>query len=84
MWNLHSNISWNVSFYVIDLLFCFFAGLTYSLGRREYGRLGLGENCTDAAKPTVIPALNDKKCVDVACGSSVSFAVTDSGKQTSF
>ncbi|XP_075211918.1 regulator of chromosome condensation-like [Lycorma delicatula] len=55
-------------------------GMTYALGRREYGRLGLGENCTDASKPTQIPALKNKKCVDIACGSSVSFAVTSDGE----
>ncbi|GLH11838.1 Regulator of chromosome condensation [Gryllus bimaculatus] len=54
--------------------------LLYSLGRKEYGRLGLGELCPDAEAPVLIPALKDKKCVDIACGTSVSFAVTDKGE----
>jgi hypothetical protein len=52
----------------------------YALGRKEYGRLGLGEDCDDAKKLIPIPALRDKKCVDISCGSSASFAVTDKGK----
>lgn len=53
--------------------------MVYALGRKEYGRLGLGENCSDAIKPTVIPILKDIKCVNIACGSTVSFAVTEDG-----
>ncbi|KAK7788454.1 hypothetical protein R5R35_012250 [Gryllus longicercus] len=59
-------------------------GLLYSLGRKEYGRLGLGELCPDAEAPVLIPALKDKKCVDIACGTSVSFAVTDKGEAFSW
>ncbi|XP_069698532.1 regulator of chromosome condensation isoform X2 [Periplaneta americana] len=55
-------------------------GATHALGRKEYGRLGLGEDCDDAKAPTPIPALRDKKCMDISCGSIVSFAVTDSGE----
>ena len=55
-------------------------GAIYALGRKEYGRLGLGENCKDAKKPTLITALANKKCVDVSCASSVSFAVTEEGE----
>jgi alpha-tubulin suppressor-like RCC1 family protein len=55
-------------------------GVVYALGRKEYGRLGLGKDCDDAKKPIPIPALRDKKCVDISCGSAVSFAVTDKGK----
>lgn len=54
-------------------------GKVYALGRKEYGRLGLGENSEDAKEPTLITAFNDTKCSDVACGSAVSFAVTESG-----
>lgn len=54
-------------------------GKVYALGRKEYGRLGLGENSEDAKEPTLIPALSDFKCIDVACGSTVSFAVTEFG-----
>lgn len=60
-------------------------GKVYSIGRAEYGRLGLGEANTedgkaDAKVPTVVKALADKKCVDVSCGTAVSFAVTDQGE----
>lgn len=54
-------------------------GLTYVLGRKEYGRLGLGKNCDDANEPTIILALQDKKVINISCGSCVSFAVTDEG-----
>lgn len=60
---------------------CFYvAGIIYALGRKEYGRLGLGEDCDDAKELIPIPALKDKKCVDISCGDSVSFAVTDRGE----
>jgi alpha-tubulin suppressor-like RCC1 family protein len=57
------------------------AGVTYALGRKEYGRLGLGEDCDDAKELIPISALRDKKCVDISCGSAVSFAVTDKGER---
>lgn len=57
------------------------AGLVYSLGRKEYGRLGLGsENLDEKSEPTLVASLQDKKCVNVNCGSVVSFAVDDEGK----
>lgn len=49
------------------------------MGRKEYGRLGLGPNCSDAKELTSVPALSSIKCVDVAAGSAQSFAVTESG-----
>ena len=57
----------------------------YSIGRAEYGRLGLGQSDqsgehTDAKVPTPVPGLQDKKCVDVSCGTCVSFAVTAEGQ----
>ncbi|XP_046663779.1 regulator of chromosome condensation-like isoform X2 [Homalodisca vitripennis] len=55
-------------------------GVVYSMGRKEYGMLGLGEKCTDMDRPTPIPALQGKKCIDISCGSSVSFAVTEDGE----
>ena len=54
-------------------------GIIYALGRKEYGRLGLGEDCDDTEKPTALTTLADKKCIDISCGSDVSFAVTDKG-----
>lgn len=52
-------------------------GAVYSLGRQEYGRLGLGEGGTDATVPTLLPQVQD--CVEVACGTAVSYAVTADG-----
>lgn len=49
------------------------------MGRKEYGRLGLGTNCTDAKELTLVPALSSAKCIDVGAGSAQSFAVTESG-----
>ena len=57
------------------------SGKVYSLGRKEYGRLGMGANATDLAVPTPIPALESQKCVEVAAGESVSLAVTESGEK---
>ncbi|KAK2168914.1 hypothetical protein LSH36_13g10022 [Paralvinella palmiformis] len=55
-------------------------GCVYSLGRKEYGRLGLGkENLEEKSAPTLVPRLKDEKCVHVDCATAVSFAVTDKG-----
>lgn len=54
-------------------------GKTYAIGRKEYGRLGLGENCEDAAALTEISALKDKNVINISCGSASSFAVTKEG-----
>ena len=51
----------------------------YSLGRKEYGRLGLGDNVEEKKVPTPIPTLEDKKCISINTGSAVSFAVTEQG-----
>ncbi|KAK5640322.1 hypothetical protein RI129_011133 [Pyrocoelia pectoralis] len=55
-------------------------GVTYAIGRKEYGRLGLGNECNDSEELTVIPALKDKKVINVCCGSATSFAVTEQGE----
>ncbi|XP_066587817.1 regulator of chromosome condensation-like isoform X2 [Prorops nasuta] len=55
-------------------------GQVFVLGRKEYGRLGLGSNCTDAKQLTLIPALSSIKCIDIAAGSAQSFAVTETGE----
>lgn len=49
------------------------------MGRKEYGRLGLGKDSEDAAELIKIPKLANLKCVDIACGGATSFAVTDTG-----
>lgn len=54
-------------------------GIVYTIGRKEYGRLGLGKDCEDATKLTQVVGLKDLKVVNVACGSATSFAVTEEG-----
>ncbi|XP_058859325.1 regulator of chromosome condensation-like isoform X2 [Acipenser ruthenus] len=67
-----------------DRVFCFGLsnyhqlGQVYSLGRAEYGRLGLGEGREEKSEPTAVPELTDAETV--ACGASVSFAVTRNGR----
>lgn len=56
-------------------------GKVYALGRKEYGRLGLGKDCEDATELQLVGDLKDKKIVNVACGSATSFAVTEEGEK---
>ena len=52
----------------------------YSLGRKEYGRLGLGtKGLEEKSKPSIVPKLQSKKCVHVECGTAVSYAVAGDG-----
>jgi len=53
-------------------------GRVLALGRSEYGRLGLGEGTSDASKATVVNGVEG--CMEVACGTAVSYAVTGEGK----
>ncbi|XP_017525240.1 regulator of chromosome condensation isoform X1 [Manis javanica] len=53
-------------------------GKAYSLGRAEYGRLGLGEGAEEKSTPTPIPRLPTVS--SVACGASVGYAVTKDGR----
>ncbi|XP_076264668.1 regulator of chromosome condensation 1 isoform X1 [Rhynchophorus ferrugineus] len=55
-------------------------GKVYAIGRKEYGRLGLGKDCQDAQILTEVKVLSDKKIINIACGSSTSFAVTGDGQ----
>lgn len=50
------------------------------IGRKEYGRLGLGNVSEDAKILTPVLALDDKKVIEICCGESTSFAVTDKGE----
>ncbi|KAL9698098.1 hypothetical protein quinque_001539 [Culex quinquefasciatus] len=50
------------------------------IGRKEYGRLGLGDVSEDAKTVTPVPALADKKVTEICCGESTSFAITDKGE----
>ncbi|MBN3310910.1 RCC1 protein, partial [Amia calva] len=52
-------------------------GKVFGLGRAEYGRLGLGQGAEEKSEPTLVPGLVDVQVV--ACGASVSFAVTKQG-----
>ncbi|XP_073987675.1 regulator of chromosome condensation-like [Rhodnius prolixus] len=52
-------------------------GIVYTLGRKEYGRLGLGKNCEDAVVPTKVDIKG--KCTEISCGSFASFALTEDG-----
>lgn len=68
------------------ILFYFFLchplGQVYSLGRAEYGRLGLGQGAEEKSEPT--PVMGMEPASGVACGASVSYAVTREGnRQTS-
>ncbi|EPQ13229.1 Regulator of chromosome condensation [Myotis brandtii] len=53
-------------------------GKAYSLGRAEYGRLGLGEGAEEKSMPTLISRLPIVS--SVACGASVGYAVTKDGR----
>nr|XP_054504403.1 regulator of chromosome condensation [Agelaius phoeniceus] len=53
-------------------------GKAYSLGRAEYGRLGIGTGAEEKSTPTVIPEL--PSIVSVACGASVGYAVSSDGR----
>lgn len=55
------------------------AGQVFVMGRKEYGRLGLGPNCSDAKELTIVSTLSSTKCIDIGAGSRESFAVTESG-----
>ncbi|KAL3868081.1 hypothetical protein ACJMK2_040918 [Sinanodonta woodiana] len=54
-------------------------GQVYCVGRAEYGRLGLGENCGEKMEPTKV-LIENGSCVDIAAGQSVSFALTSKGQ----
>ncbi|XP_074538695.1 regulator of chromosome condensation [Halichoeres trimaculatus] len=52
-------------------------GQVYSLGRAEYGRLGLGPDAQETVEPKPVTGM-EPACA-VTCGASVSFAVTREG-----
>lgn len=55
-------------------------GSCYSIGRSDYGRLGLGTLNGDITELQPIKGLSDKFVVCVSCGEAQSFALTDDGK----
>lgn len=50
----------------------------HAIGRRDYGRLGLGPVDSDVTELKAIPTLND--IASITCGESSSFAITKDGK----
>lgn len=56
-------------------------GQVYSLGRAEYGRLGLGQQAEEKSEPT--PVTGIELASRVTCGATVSYAVTREGKKQS-
>lgn len=52
----------------------------FAIGRKEYGRLGLGNIANDVEKLTLIKSLEDKNVINISCGEAQSFAVTSDGK----
>ncbi|XP_068689491.1 regulator of chromosome condensation-like [Montipora capricornis] len=55
------------------------AGKVYTMGRAEYGRLGLGEDAKETSLPVKVTALESNPIQDIACGEAVSFAVSCNG-----
>lgn len=55
-------------------------GKLYVIGRKEYGRLGLGEVKEDLEELTIVKSLEDKFISNISCGESSSFAITDNGE----
>ncbi|XP_033122882.1 regulator of chromosome condensation-like [Anneissia japonica] len=55
-------------------------GRVYSLGRIDYGRLGLGENVEESHKPQIVETIKKKKVTSIDCGASMSIAATKEGE----
>lgn len=57
-------------------------GHVFALGRRDDGRLGLGksEENSVVSVPQLVEALKNEKCMQVAAGTSCSYALTETGK----
>lgn len=56
----------------------------YAIGRKDYGRLGLGDLDADVEKLTPISALDGIHVRQLECGECCSFAITDDGKAYSW
>lgn len=56
----------------------------FAIGRKDYGRLGLGDVNEDVEKLMPIESLDKLTVVQLECGESCSFAVTDDGKAYSW
>ncbi|KAI9577749.1 regulator of chromosome condensation-like isoform X1 [Glossina fuscipes] len=54
-------------------------GIVQVVGRKEYGRLGLGPANADATELTTISVLAQQDIVHISCGDAQSFALTSDG-----
>lgn len=54
-------------------------GECFAIGRKEYGRLGLGDVAEDVEELQLVPSLKKKVVVEIACGEISSFAITQDG-----
>ena len=55
-------------------------GKVYTIGRAEYGRLGVGEDSKETSTPVQVKSLQSEIIGKIACGEAVSFAVSHSGE----
>ena len=55
-------------------------GSCYAIGRKDYGRLGLGNTPEDVTELKLIEALKDKEIVNISRGEAQSFAITKEGQ----
>lgn len=56
----------------------------FAIGRKDYGRLGLGDIEGEVDELTEIKALDEEHVVQLECGECCSFALTESGKAYSW
>ncbi|XP_065359480.1 regulator of chromosome condensation [Calliphora vicina] len=55
-------------------------GSVYVIGRKDYGRLGLGSVPEDITDLQPVASLKGKNIISVSCGEAQSFALTEDGK----
>ncbi len=65
---------------MMPCLFSLSTGKVYTLGRTDYGRLGLGDGPKETHKPTQVTALDGEEVVSIGSGSSMSNCATKSGE----
>lgn len=78
------NIYWVPFLNILELISFSLAvtddGTTHCMGRREYGRLGMGDLDHDIKKPTPIESLVGQKAISASAGECVSLVVMESGR----
>lgn len=52
----------------------------YVIGRKDYGRLGIGQVSEHIETLTQVKSLDDKVIEHITCGEACSFAITNDGK----